>query len=83
MCTATNKREKKIKTRHQILKKFQGYQWREEERRLLCAINGHSVREEGGEMGFSMEAVVVGGGGWGRPLWQGRERGETGREGSW
>lgn len=55
------------------------------ERRRLYEINGHTVREEGvreggGEMGFSMEAVVVGSG-WGRPLWQARgEERQGGRE---
>lgn len=42
----------------------------------VCAGGGRV-----GEMGFSTEDVVVVEGGWGRPLWQGRGKGESGREG--
>lgn len=53
-----------------------GTNGKEEEYTLLYGINGNAVRKEGGEMGYSTEAVaeVVGGGGWGRPLWQGEQR---------
>lgn len=60
-----------------------------EERRVLYGINGHTVRlcrkRERREDGLLRGGCGGGGrgGGWGRPLRQGRGRGEKGREGSW
>lgn len=58
-----------------------------EERRVLYGINGHTVRlcrrRERREDGLLRGGGGGRGGGWGRPLRQGRGRGEKGREGSW